>query len=220
MGLLKSPVKEFIESKNYVALNQLLSMKPQLANEGITIPFDHFCTIKAHPLHRICDGVFAGKISEDEAIALAKIFLANGAAIDGEKLNNNGTPLLAAASLNAEKTGIFYIDNGADVNFTYKNDGASALHWAAYGGLNRLVGRLIKANALIDEPDAEHTSTPMGWALHALITNHKLDISNYVLCIKLLLTAGADIKKLHNEQKEYLNNLSKNDNELQGLLKA
>ncbi len=79
--------------------------------------------------------------------------------------------------------------------------------------------RLIKANAVIDEPDLEHISTPVGWALNALMTNDKLNTHNQVACIKLLLKAGADTEKLNKKPNDYLHTLAKDDLELQNLLK-
>lgn len=207
MNLFTPQVKKLIEDKNYTGLKQLLADNPNLANEGITIPYDFLCQIKAHPLHRICDAVFAGKITDEESVRIAKIFLDYGANIDGDKNKHDGTPLLAAASLHAEQVGIFYIENGADIHYTY-NDGASALHWAAFCGRDKLVARLIKANAAIDEPDLEHKSTPLGWALHALMTNDKLNTLNQLSCIKLLMQAGADTEKLNKETNEYLKALA------------
>lgn len=217
MNVLKSKVKTLVENKDLYGLHELLSKEPNRANEGITIPFDRTCRIKAHPLHRICDAVFVGKITDNEAVGLAKVFLKHGANIDGNKDKNDGTPLLAAASLHAEQTGIFYIENGADVHYTY-TDGASALHWAAFCGRDKLVKRLIKAKAAIDEPDTEHKSTPLGWALHALMTNDKLNTHNQVSCMILLLQAGASLEKLSSEMNNFLHELTKSNLELQSLL--
>lgn len=219
MNLFKPQVKKLIEDKDYNGLNKLLANNPGLANEGITIPYDSFCRVKAHPLHRICDGVIAGKITDSEAVKFAKIFLDNGADIDGDKNKNEGTPLLAAASLHAEQVGIFYIERGADVHYTYKNDGASALHWAAFCGRDKLVDRLIKANVAIDEPDGAHTSTPLGWALHSLMTKDELNAHNQMNCIKLLLKAGANTEKLNEGASDYLKVLAQDSLKLQNLLK-
>jgi len=218
MNLLEPKIKGLIENKDYDGLDQLLTQNPNLVNEGITIPFDFNCRIKAHPLHRICDAVLAGKIADNEAVNLAKIFLEHGADINGDQNKNDGTPLLAAASLQAEQVGIFYIENGANVHCTYKSGGASALHWAAFCGRDKLVDRLIKANALIDEPDMTYKSTPIGWAIHALMTNNKLNAHNQVSCIKSLLKAGSDTKKLNKEANDYLKALAEDDLELQNLL--
>lgn len=219
MNLFKSHVKKFVEDKDYDKLDQLLGGNPNLANEGITIPYDFFCRTKAHPLHRICDGVSAGKMTDDEAVRLAKIFLDNGSDINGDKKKGGGTPLLAAASLRAEQVGIFYIEHGADVHYTYKNDGASALHWAAFCGLDKLVDRLIAAHAAMDEPDREYSSTPLGWTLHALMTNDQSAIHNQLTVIKTLLKAGADTEKLNKRTNDYLKMLAEGDLQLQNLLK-
>jgi ankyrin repeat protein len=161
----------------------------------------------------------AGKLTDDEAVRLAKVFLTHGANIDGDKDKDEGTPLLAAASLHAEQVGIFYIDYGADVHYTYKKDGASALHWAAFCGRDQLVERLIKSSAAIDEPDTVHQSTPTGWALHALMTNDKPNTHHQVPCIKLLLKAGANTEKLNEEAMGYLKTLAEADLEFYQLLK-
>jgi ankyrin repeat protein len=219
MNLFKPQVKSLIERKEFDKLQLLLAKNSKLANEGITIPYDIFCRTKAHPLHRICDGVFSHKITEEEALTFANIFLNHGAEIDGDKKHGGGTPLIAAASLHAENLGIFYIKKGADVNHVYKGDGASAIHWASFCGRDKLVEELIQANAIIDEPDAENNSTPLGWALHAIITKDKINLHNQVSCIKLLLIAGAEINKLGNESKVYLLKLSEDDAEIQNLLK-
>ncbi|HEY0670142.1 MAG TPA: ankyrin repeat domain-containing protein [Sphingobacteriaceae bacterium] len=208
MGLFKPQVKTLIERKDFDGLNQLLTDNPDLANQGITIPYDLWCRTKAHPLHRICDGVISGKITDDKAVNFAEIFLSHGADIDGDKARDGGTPLLAAASLHAEQVGIFYINNGADVHYTYKGDGATALHWASFCGRDKLVDRLIKADAVIDAKDTEHKSTPLGWALHALMKNDKMNAHNQFSCIKMLLRAGADKEKLSKEHKEYLEKLA------------
>ncbi len=218
MKLFTPQVKKLIETKDYNGLTKVLADHPELANKGITIPYDMFCRSKAHPLHRICDAVFSKKITEDEAILLAKILLENGADIDGDHHKGEGTPLLAAASLHAEQVGIFYIDNGANVHFTYKNDGASALHWAAFCGRDKLVARLIEANAEIDKIDETHNSTPLGWAVHCLQSGDKGNTHKQLNCIKLLLKRGGDIKNIDAEKSNYLRMLASNDQELQNLL--
>lgn len=80
---MKYELKILIENKDNEGIRKLLAHNLDLANEGITIPFDRNCTSKAHPLHRICDAVFAKKITDEEAIEIAKILLDYGADIDG-----------------------------------------------------------------------------------------------------------------------------------------
>ncbi len=212
-------MKTLIENKDYERIRQLLAHNPNRANEGITIPFDNKCIAKAHPLHRICDAVFAKKITDEEAVKIAKIFLDFGSNIDGDKIKeNHDTPLLAAASLHAEKLGIFFIENGANIHYADKNDGATALHWAAFCGRDKLVEKLIQENASIDHRDTSYNSTPLVWAIQPLITNDKLNTYHQVSCIKFLLKAGADITALSDKTIRYLHLLAKNDLEFKNLL--
>jgi ankyrin repeat protein len=197
----------------------LLANNPNLANEGITIPYDSKCISKAHPLHRICDAVFAKKITDEEAIEIAKIFLDFGANIDGDKIKaNKDTPLLAAASLHAEQLGIFYIENGANIHYADQHDGATALHWAAFCGRNKLVEKLIQERAIIDQRDTSYNATPLAWAIQPLKSEDKLNTYHQVSCIKLLLKAGADVTALNDETIQCLHFLAKDDLELQKLL--
>lgn len=218
MNLFTPGVKTLIERKDASGLQKLLANQPDLANAGITIPFDLLCRTKAHPLHRLCDPVFTGKITDEDAVQLARVFLASGANIDGDKDKGEGTPLLAAASLHAEQLGIFYIDKGADVHYTYKNDGASPLHWAAFCGLDKLVARLVNTNAKVDQPDSAHNSTPLGWAIQPLKSNDTRNQHNQLNCIKLLLESNADIEKLDKEKRDYLIRLTKDEAGLESLL--
>ncbi len=135
-------IKELINSVDLPGLRKLLAENPLLANEGI--PFDDKNTTKAHPLHRICDGVFNGAYSDEEAVGIATVFIEYGANINGyELIEGKDTPLVAAASLHAEKTGIFYIENGADIHHPGCS-GGTALHWAAWVGRDKLVKKLIE----------------------------------------------------------------------------
>ncbi len=218
INLSKQHVKKCIENKNFDVLKQLLANNPNLANIRITIPFNSVSRATAHPLHRICDAVNIGKITDEDAVKFAKIFLANGAHIDGDKINGDGTPLLAAASLHAEKVGVFYIENGADIHYTYKNDGVSPLHWASYCGLHKLVEKLIISNASINQLDTTYKSTPLSWAIHYLQMNAITKPRNQMDCIKLLLNNGADTKKLSKEKSDYLIALAHNDRELKHIL--
>jgi ankyrin repeat protein len=218
MELFKPNIKNLIENKDYQGLSRTLSGNPNLSNAGITIPYDIICRTKAHPLHRLCDAVFSGKMTDAEAIQCAQVFLDFGAHIDGDKMQDQGTPILAAASLHAEQLGIFYIENGADIHYTYQNNGESALHWAAFCGRDKLVTRLIRANAPIDNPDNTHHSTPLGWAIHCLQSNDTGNKHHQVDCIKLLLRNEADMNKLDQDKNDYLLALASDDPELKQLL--
>jgi uncharacterized protein len=213
---MEQPIKKLIETKNHEAIRVLLSNNPNLVNEGIS--YDELNTAKAHPLHRICDAVFSKKITDEEAIDIAKIFLDYGANINGGKIEGGkDTPLIAAASLHAEQLGIFYIENGADIHSAGSN-GASALHWAAYCGKHKLLERLIYEKAEIDLRDSSFNATPLGWAIHAFMNDDQIDNQSQVECIKLLLRAGSDINLLHKEARQTLQNLAHSDLALRALL--
>jgi len=214
---MKDHMKTLIENKDYDGIRRLLSANPSLANEGI--PFDEKNTAKAHPLHRICDAVFAKKITDEDAITIAKIFLEFGARIEGNQATENqDPPLMAAASLHAEQLGVFYIEHGANVHYADNNDGATALHWAAYCGRDELVARLISAGAAIDQQDKSYNSTPVGWALQPLITGDKFNTWRQAACIKLLLKAGANITVLNDKATRQLRLLAAEDEEFGKLL--
>jgi len=63
---MQSSIKTLINTKDYQGLREALSTHPELANEGI--PCDEVIKTLAHPLHRICDGVFTGKYTDNEAV--------------------------------------------------------------------------------------------------------------------------------------------------------
>ena len=108
-------LNELIINKDYKGIDQALANNPALANEGI--PYDNVNTAIAHPLHRLCDRVFSGIITDEEAVKIAKLFLKHGATINGDVLiEKKDTPLVAATSLHADKLALLYIENGADIH--------------------------------------------------------------------------------------------------------
>jgi ankyrin repeat protein len=197
-----SEVRKLISSADYEGLRKLLSSNPALANAGI--PFDEKNPTLAHPLHRICDGVFNNTFSDDQAVEMAKIFLDHGANINGSGFlapnNEQGTtsttdktdtPLITAASLHAEKTGILYLDRGANITHAGTH-GGTALHWAAWTGRDKLVERLIKAGADIHKRCIDFNNTPLQWAAHGYKFNGGANRHHQIECIRLLAAAGAE----------------------------
>ncbi|WP_158826922.1 ankyrin repeat domain-containing protein [Mucilaginibacter lacusdianchii] len=208
---------ELISTANDQEIRDTLFRNPGLTNEGISLCGNSDAK-KGHPLHRVCDAVFAGNITDERAIEIAKILLEFGANIDGNKASgDNNTPLIAAASLHAEQLGIFYIEQGADV-FYADNEGATALHWAAFCGRDKLVGKLIANDADINLQDRNFQSTPIGWALHTLSSEDTDNLHNQLACMKLLLKAGANQTILDADSKKHLRRIAQNDLELEGLL--
>ena len=209
---------EQIRSNDLAQLRTILAVNPKLANEGVLL--DDGNPNKGHPLHRLCDAVFAKKITDEQAIEIAKILLEFGADIDGYKSSkDNNTPLIAAASLNAEQLGIFYIEHGADIFYAPPSDGATALHWASYCGKDKLVEKLIGKGANLNQRDKTYNGTPADWALHVLTSEDGSNGERLLACVKLLLKGGADPSLLYPTSLKYLQAESKNDLELAELVK-
>lgn len=211
-------LKQLIENKAFEALEQALLNHPHLANEGM--PYDELNTAMAHPLHHICDGVFSSKYSEEEALTMAKLFLANGANVNGGELKEKqDTPLIAAASLGADQVGILYMENGADI-YHPGTHGGTALHWAAWCGREKLVKRLIEAGAEINKLCMDFTSTPLFWTVHGYRSCGKQNAPSYLECVRLLGEAGADPTIPNFEGYTVFDLLHENDQEFISLLKS
>lgn len=209
-------IRELINKNDFEGLRSILSQNPNLANEGL--PYDEANTIKAHPLHRLCDGVFSGKCTDAEGVEMAKIFLEYGADINGgERIVKMDTPLVAAASLHADQLAIFYLEQGAEINHPGCH-GGTALHWAAWCGRPKVVERLLEAGAELNKRCIDFKSTPFFWAVHGLKAGDKKDIRGHLECIKLLLLAGADKSIPNAEGKTVYDLLEDEDLELKGLL--
>jgi uncharacterized protein len=209
-------MKKLIGNKDYEGIKQALSNNPNLANEGI--PYDDVNTAKAHPLHRICDGVFSGKYTDEEAVKMAQLFLEYGANINGNKLSEKqDTPLIAAASLHADQVAIFYIEKGANINHAGCH-GGTALHWAAWCGRDKVVRRLIQEGAEINKRCIDFKATPLFWAVHGLKNGDKNDMPKHLECVRILVEAGADKNILNADGKTVFDLLNDEDLELKELL--
>lgn len=212
-----SALKPLIDNRDYDRLRSMLSKSPELANEGI--PYDESNPAKAHPLHRICDGVSDKRYSDDEAVELAKILLEFGADINGgELVEKKDTPLIAASSLYADKVGLLYIDRGAHI-FHAGCHGGTAIHWAAWCGRDVLVKRLIAVGAEINKLCVDFKSTPLFWAIHGYKFGGDQNRHHQIECARMILEAGGDRSipnfegyrpyQLLNDGDEYLKDLLK-----------
>lgn len=209
MKTTEHKMKRLIDNKDYKGIEQALSDNPGLANEGI--PYDNVNTTKAHPLHRICDGVFAGRYDDDEAVKIAQLFLAYGADINGNELiEKQDTPLIAAASLHADKVAVFYIDKGANINHAGCN-GGTALHWAAWCGREKVVRKLVQKGAEINKKCIDFKATPLFWAVHGLKNGGTNNIRDSLECVKILLRSGADKNIPNADGKTVFDLLDKED---------
>lgn len=210
-------MKALIDTVDLEGLRARLSTHPDLANEGIPLTAEN--TTKAHPLHRICDGVFEKRYSDEQAVEMAKIFLAFGANVDGYDLKEKqDTPLIAAASLQAEKVGILYVESGAQIRHGGCH-GGTALHWAAWCGRDQLLSRLIQKNAEINRLCLDFKSTPLFWAIHGLKYGGEENKHNQVECASMLMKAGADKRIPNFEGYKPIDLLSDKDAKLIELLR-
>lgn len=183
-------LKAIIDNKDYEGIQKALSNNPELANEEL--PFDEVNATKAHPLHRICDGVFSKKYSDAEAAKMAALFLEFGARVDGNKpVEKKDTPLLAAVSLNADQVALLYLEHGADIHHAGCH-GGTALHWAAWCGRPRLVRNLVQKGAELNRICFDYKATPLFWAVHGLKNGDKNNLQDHLACVRILIEAGAE----------------------------
>ena len=209
-------IKKLINNKDYKGIEEALQHNPELANEGI--PYDEVNMVKAHPLHRICDLVHLNTLSEDEALTIARIFLTNGADVNGGTMKVKvDTPLIAAASLGADDLGILYIENDADIHHPGTH-GGTALHWAAWCGREKLLKRLIDEDAEMNKLCVDFTSTPLFWAIHGYWSCGRKNPQEYLECARLLLEAGADKTIPNFEGYTVIDMLNETDQEFISLL--
>ena len=119
--------------------------------------------------------------------------------------------------LHAEKVGILYIENGADIQHAGCS-GGTALHWASWCGRDKLVSRLIRENAEVDKKCIDYKATPLSWAIHGYKYGGEKNFHHQVECAKMLIQAGADKTIPNAEGMKPLDFLSEQDVELIKLL--
>ncbi len=157
-------VRMAIERADVEALRALVGADPALAEADVTWGDGGKNVVP--PLHFVCDAVFRGLASDEQALELAEVLLAAGVDADRAYAKSGDTYLIAAASLGAESVGLRLVERGADV--TRRGlFGATALHWAALMGLDRLAVRLVEAGSDIELRDVRYDCTPLMWTLHA-----------------------------------------------------
>lgn len=180
-------LRDAIFSANLRELQAALIAQPELANKEISLP-DNPTT--AHPLHRICDGVFSGTYSEDIAMEMAEILLSHGASINPVVDYLKDSPLTTACSLNCDRLALLYIKEGADI--THQGcSGGTALHWASWCGRDVVVEELVKLKPGINQLCVEFKSTPLYWAIHGYRFS-KDNRHHQINCARILLKHGAD----------------------------
>lgn len=179
--------RRLIEQGDVVGARRALERDPTLANRTIRWHLNQ--DNESDPLHYVSDCVSQGWLTNGSEGELAELLLAHGAAING---NDRESPLIAAASLGAEKVATVLINAGAALESTSIYD-ARALHWAAWVGGSKTVEQLVSRGAELEAKDSEFGATPLFWAVHGYGPNGP-EKKDQVGAARILLAAGANAR--------------------------
>jgi ankyrin repeat protein len=179
--------REAIQAGDAGVLRDLLAEDPARANQ--LIEWGKNCEIRTHPLHFVSDMLFNGRLERGKELPLIEALLAAGADVN-HQASNGETPLIGAASLDAEDVGLRLLEAGArpELRGAFRE---TALHWAASLGLPRLVAGLVEAGADVSLRDARFNATPLGWAIHGRDTLPAGGHGRHAEVIAILEAAGA-----------------------------
>lgn len=183
-------VREAIEAGDDGALRRLVEADAALADADVR--WGDGGENAVPPLHFVCDAVFRGLVSQERALAMAHVLLEAGVDPDRAYARSGDTFLIAAASLGARAVGLRLLERGVDFG-ARGLFGATALHWAANMGLDRLAGALLDAGAKIDLRDRRYDCTPLEWGIHAWRTGTKGDRDGVVRAARVLVGRGAEV---------------------------
>ena len=182
-------IRDLVFSANIEALDTVLTTDSSLANKPISLP-DNPAT--AHPLHRICDAVFNGQITESTGLEMAKCFVKHGSDVNTIGEIGSDSPLTAACSLGCDDLAVYYIDIGARIDHQGCH-GGTALHWACWCGRDVVVKKLLTMDVNINQRCIDFKSTPLFWACHGFRFAGNNDLHHHQReCARLLLEHGAD----------------------------
>jgi uncharacterized protein len=181
-------IGDLVFSANLPALSTVLKAHAELANKEFSLQ-DHTAT--AHPLHRICDGVFSEYYSEAIGLDLAKLFIKYGADVNVHRIVGKDSPLTAACSLRCDQLALFYIQQEAHIDHKGCH-GGTALHWASWCGRDVVVEKLVRLNPDINQKCIDFKATPLFWATHGYRFGGKDNRHHQVHCARILLAHGAD----------------------------
>ena len=76
------------------------------------------------------------------------------------------------------------------------NEGATALHWAAWHGNSRMVAELLRFHPQLELKDGKFRKTPLEWAMHGSLHGWGRNAGDYSVVVSELLQAGAEAPKL------------------------
>ena len=181
--------RSFLQSGDVDALRAALAIEPARANATIRWHLDRWN--ESDPLHFVCDAVAHGWLTNGCEGEIAGLLIEHGAHIEGAA--GREPPLIAAASLGAEKVAKVLNDAGADPERTGLF-GARALHWAAWTGEAGIVAQLLARDVEIEPRCTEFGATPLFWAVHGYGPHGPRAKKDQVEAARRLIEAGATVE--------------------------
>lgn len=203
-------LKSLINEGNIDGINLALKKDTSLSNK--IIKWGPLLKNKVHPLHYLCDRVFANKLEDKTAAEIARNLVNHGANINGYGYQEmEDTPLIAATSLGADGVALVLIEAGADIH--HKGClGGTALHWGAWCGRDTVVKRLLEEKIDLNIRDITHKSTVFFWAAHGRARGGEQNQHKQIACAKMIKDAGADTS-IPNAEGTTVAELMKDDKE-------
>lgn len=186
--------RRLIEHGELDGLRRALAADHGLANR--TIHWHLNQDNESDPLHFVSDCVGNGWLTNGAEGEIAELLLTFGAEIDG--IAGRESPLIASASLGAERISKVLIEAGAELEKT-SIFGSRALHWAAWIGSPVTVKLLIAGGAQIEAKDSEFSATPLFWAVHGYGPNGPGKKKDQVGAAKMLIEAGANARTVNKQ---------------------
>jgi ankyrin repeat protein len=175
-----------IETGNVDGIRGALASEPALVNQPIRWFLNQ--QNESDPLHYVCDCFGHGWLINGKEGEIAEVLLAYGAAVDGT--GSRESPLIASASVGAEKVSKVLVEAGAALEST-SIFGSRAIHWAAWIGTPSTVELLVAHNANIGARCAEFGATPLFWAVHGYGPDGPKQKKDQVGAARILIQAGA-----------------------------
>ena len=189
-----SAIREAIEAGDAAGLRVVLQGDPDAANADVRCGNGH-----VQPIHLVCDARFRHRFDDRVSVELLDVLLEAGADPRVTTAPHGDSLLIGAASLNAELVALRLLEVGADAR-TRGLFGATALHWAALQGHERLVPRLVEAGADVHLRDRQYRSTPIGWAVHAWCEGSQGDRDRLPGVVRMLRGFGGEVEPGHLER--------------------
>lgn len=190
LGSMTDSIRIAIEAADVDALRRLVAGDRALADADVV--WGDGGKNAVPPLHFVCDAVFRKLATQEQALAMANVLLEAGVDPERAYAKSGDTFLIAAASLGAEDVGLRLVDLGVSVNGRGLFN-ATALHWTAIMGLDRLALALANIGADLEAVDTQYHCTPLQWALHGWSNGTSGNCDRIPQVVAVLVEHGARI---------------------------